>query len=80
MYHGFYELCEYLMANYPGHVISPLRINGSAIESIFSSFKYIAGGHLGATNYSSVLQTFLTQKESATSAVNPNAEKGYRTF
>ena len=38
----------------------PVRINGSAIESLFSRFKYDAGGNLSATNYESAISRLLT--------------------
>lgn len=75
MYHGFTGLCNYIISEYPGHLTSPLRINGSGIESMFSSLKYIAGSHLSATNYSSSLGMLITQKHTT----NPSSEKGYRT-
>ena len=59
-----------------GHLVSPLRANGSAIESVFSSLKYIAGGHLSSANYSTTVGSLLTQKETH---INPHAEKEYRT-
>ena len=78
MYHGFTELCHYMTKKYPGYIVAPLRVNGSGIESVFSSLKYIARGHLASTNYCTTLGSLITQKET-TCTVNPNAEKGYRT-
>ena len=63
MHFGFTGLCSYMTEKYPGYIISPLRVNGSGIESVFSSLKYIAGGHLASTNYSTTLGSFITQKE-----------------
>ena len=65
-----------MMEKYPGHLISLLRVNGNAIELVFSSLKYIAGSHLSSTNYFTTLGAFVTQKETT---INPNSEKGYRT-
>lgn len=76
MFHGFTGLCSHMLQKYPKHYISPLRINGSAIESVFSSLKYISGGHLSAVNYSSAIGSLLTSKEPS---INPHAEKEYRT-
>ena len=75
MHYGFVGLCSYMQAKYPGYLIAPLRINGSAVESVFSSLKFIAGGHLASTNYSSTLATLITQRQTC---INPNSEKGYR--
>ena len=33
------------------YFVSPLRISGSAVESLFSQYKHIAGGKLDAVNY-----------------------------
>ena len=80
MYHGFTGLCQYMLKKYPEHLISPLRVNGSAIETVFSSLRYIAGGHLSSTNYSTTIGSFLTQKDTSShSNIHPNAEKEYRT-
>lgn len=81
MHHGFTELCHYMTNKHPGYIVSPLRVNGSGIESIFSSLKYIAGGHLASTNYSSTLGSLITQRETTVHMClkNPNAEKGYRS-
>lgn len=76
MYFGFTGLCQDFLNTHPGYFISPIRINGSAIESIFSCLKYISGGHLSATNYSSSLTSLVTQRQVV---VNSNSEKGYRT-
>jgi hypothetical protein len=76
MYHGFNGLCHEFFESHPDYFVSPIRINGSAVESVFSCLKYISGGHLSSTNYSSSLTALATQREVA---VNPTAEKGYRT-
>ena len=76
MYHGFMGLCEDFLTNHPGYFIAPIRINGSAAESIFSCLKYISGGNLSSTNYGSSLSALTTQRDIKT---NPYSEKGYRT-
>ena len=76
MYNGFTGLCNDFLAANPSYFISPIRINGSAIESVFSCLKYISGGHLSSTNYCSSLSALTTQREVTTSG---SAEKGYRT-
>lgn len=77
MYLGFTGLCNEFLSTHPGYFISPIRVNGSAIESVFSCLKYISGGHLSSTNYSTSLTALSTQREVATT--NPSAEFGYRT-
>ena len=41
------------LTKYPSHFVSPVRLSGSAVETLFSQFKHTAGGKLSATNYSS---------------------------
>ena len=76
MYYGFTGLCEDFLTTHPDYLISPIRINGSAVERVFSCLKYISGGHLSSINYSSSLTALATQRDVA---INPTAEKGYRT-
>ena len=49
--YGFRLFCRHFFSKYPGYFISPLRLSGSAIESLFSQYKYSAGGKLDAANY-----------------------------
>ena len=50
--HGFNMFCKHFVTKYPGYFISPLRTTGSAVETLFSQYKYSAGGKLDAANYS----------------------------
>ena len=50
--YGFNLFCKHFFKKYPGYFISPLRISGSAVETLFSQFKHSAGGKLDAANYS----------------------------
>lgn len=63
MFNGFTGLCEELFAEHPGYYVIPVRISGSAIESVFSCLKYISGGNLSSVNYSTSLMSLATQKE-----------------
>ena len=58
------------------YFISPLRINGSALESVFSVLKHSSGGNLSALNYGPVLGRFIYRKGEV--VVNRNPETGYR--
>ena len=49
--HGF-NVFAAILEKYPGYFISPLRVSGSTVETLFSQFKYSAGGKLDAANYS----------------------------
>ena len=50
--YGFKAFCEEFLTQYPDYFVSPLRLSGSSIESLFSQYKYCAGGKLDAANYS----------------------------
>ena len=76
MYRGFTGLCEEFLREHQGYFISPLRVNGSGVESIFSCLKYIAGGNLASTNYATSLAALVTQRDVSK---NPYSEAGYRT-
>ena len=56
-------------------LFSPLRINGSALESIFSVLKHTSGGNLSAIAYSPALGKFINRKDLV---VNQHSEKDYR--
>ncbi|XP_068747328.1 uncharacterized protein [Montipora capricornis] len=76
MVYGFLDFSEWFLTAYPNnYFISPLRINGSAIESIFSVLKFSAGGNLSASNYGSFRGRVITGREVITSS---NSERGYR--
>ena len=75
MVYGFLDFSEWFLTAYPDYFISPLRINGSAIESIFSVLKFTAGGNLSASNYGSFRGRVITGREVIT---NSNSERGYR--
>lgn len=64
--YGFRQFCQYFLEKYPGHFISPLRISGSAVETLFSQFKYSAGGKLDAANYSTARAACLIKQTVST--------------
>ena len=41
----------FVLSNYPGYFTSPLHLSGSAVETIFSQYKYTCVGKLDAGNY-----------------------------
>lgn len=61
---GFASFCHYFLSKYPSYFISPLRLSGSAIETVFGQFKYSAGGKLDAANYRVARAAFLTKQVS----------------
>ena len=75
MWYGFKGFCQEFTAKHERYYVVPVRINGSAVESLFSRFKYDAGGNLSATNYESAISRLLTAD--AVSAIHQE-ESAYR--
>ena len=78
MVHGFLSFCEWFFTSVSPdgrYFLSPLRINGSALESIFSVLKHTSGGNLSAIAYSPALGRLINRKSLTQ---NKNSEKGYR--
>ena len=60
---GFRGLCEAFLRKYPkGYYVAPLRVTGSAVETLFGQFKYSSGGKLDAANYSVARAAFLMKQ------------------
>ena len=78
MVNGFLSFCDLFFDNVAPngkYFISPLRINGSAIESIYSILKFSSGGNLSALSYGPSLGKLINSKDMIQ---NKNSEKGYR--
>uniref|UniRef100_A0A1X7SVI9 Uncharacterized protein n=1 Tax=Amphimedon queenslandica TaxID=400682 RepID=A0A1X7SVI9_AMPQE len=60
--YGFKGFCEDFFNKYPGYFISPLCLFGSSIESLFSQYKYYAGGKLDSANNAICRASNLIQK------------------
>jgi hypothetical protein len=58
---GLKGLCDDFLRQYPMFHIYPKRINGSAVETLFSQFKYLTGGKLSAVNYETARAAYLTK-------------------
>ena len=61
-WHEFREYCRQHLREHPGTFISPIRANGSAIETIFSQLKHASGGSLTAVTYQSARAQLLTKR------------------
>ncbi len=60
--YGFKELCQEFFTKYGDNFfLSPKRLNGSAIETLFSQLKDRAGGKLSSTNYATARASYLMQ-------------------
>ncbi len=72
--YGFRGFSKYFFIQHPNHFISPLRVSGSAVETLFSQYKYAAGGKLDSSNYATARGACLIR-----SAVSVHhSDKGYR--
>ena len=49
--YGFLGFTAYFLEEYPDHFISPVRLSGSAVETLFSQYEYTTGGKLSSANY-----------------------------
>jgi len=60
--YSFRALCQWFRETYPTYFISPLRLSGSAVESLFSQYKHNAGGKLDSANYSTARAAHLVKQ------------------
>ena len=60
--YGFTALTKNFLENHPGYFLSPLRISGSAVETLFGQYKYMSGSKLDAANYSTCRSKYLTKQ------------------
>ena len=49
--YGFFAFTEDFIQQHPNHFIAPLRVSGSAMETLFSQYKQATGGKLNCHNY-----------------------------
>ena len=59
---GFTEFCQDFLSRHGTHFVSPLRLSGSAVESILGQVKYSIGGKLDAASYQVARAAFLTKQ------------------
>eukprot|EP00117_Sycon_ciliatum_P049175 scpid67563/ scgid34906/ len=62
MMFGFTELCADFNGRHPDYYIVPVRVTGSAVETVFAQLKQAAGGRLSAVNYSTARATLTLQR------------------
>lgn len=53
---------DYFIQRYPGYAIYPIRLNGSAVESYFSTMRSITAGNLTSANYGATSATAQIRK------------------
>ena len=61
--YGFRDFIESFLQNYPFYYIVPLKLNGSAVETLFSQFRFESHGKLTSINYSTARKTVLLKKD-----------------
>ena len=74
--YGFKAFCDYFLSTYPGYFVSPLRLSGSAVETLFSQYKYSVGGKLDAANYITARAAGLVKQ----TVVTHHSGKNYRDY
>ena len=72
--HGFLGFANYFFQEYPDYFISPVRLSGSAVETLFSQFKHTSGGKLSSANYSTARAAHLVKH----TVSYHDGSKGYR--
>ena len=72
--YGFIGYTTWFLEEYPDHFVSPVRLSGSAVETLFSQFKHTCGGKLSATNYSTARAAHLVKH----CVTFHDGSKGYR--
>lgn len=60
--YGMEALVADFLDRHPGYYIVPVRVTGSAVETLFAQLKHAAGGRLSATNYTTSRAAVLTQR------------------
>ncbi len=72
---GFQGLVSSFLDKHPEYYIYPLKVNGSAVETLFSQFKFETNSKLTSANYASARSRVLMKKDISGSA---KAAHGYR--
>ena len=59
--YSFLTFVQAFLEEFPDYFISPVRLSGSAVETLFSQFKHTAGGKLSSVNYSTARAAHLVK-------------------
>jgi hypothetical protein len=73
--YSFNELCTDYLGRHPAMYLVPMKLNGSAIETLFSQMKFTAGGKLSSVNYEHAKRTLMLRKNIQG---HHKGERGYR--
>ena len=72
--YGIQAFCKWFLETYPSYFVSPLRLSGSAVESLFSQYKFSAGGKLDSVNFTTARAAHLVKQ----CAASHHSGKSYR--
>ena len=61
-WYRFKSYCEEFFKVHPHAFVAPLRLNGSAIETVFSQLKHATGGNLTAVSYAPARVQLITKR------------------
>ena len=62
MFFGFLSLTKSFLQDHPKYHVNPRRVNGSAVETLFSELKHTTGGNLTGPSYETGKATILTKR------------------
>ena len=74
--YGFQQFVTDFLKDCPDYYVVPLKMNGSAVETLFSQFKFESDGKLTSVNYSTARKCVLLEKDIRGST---KAARGYRS-
>ncbi len=63
MVYGFRGLAKDFLSSHPGHHVNPKRVNGSAVETLFSQLKHKTSGNLTGHSYENAKAVILTSRQ-----------------
>ena len=55
-------MTKHFLESYPGYFLSPLRISGSAVDTLFGQYKFMSGSKLDAANYPTCRSKYLAKQ------------------
>ena len=68
--YGFAAFCEWFFKEYPNYFVVPIRITGSAVETLFAQYKYLSGNKLDAVNYTTARSKYICKKKIESSSTH----------
>ena len=61
--YGFAEFARAFLQRHPGYYLLAMKLNGSAVETLFSQFKYVAGAKLTSINYATAKRSIMLRRD-----------------